>query len=89
MKTRSDKTVSLQFGSWGRVTNLAEKDFTFGEDTPFLVCNESDEDVFLDVLTAEGMLVENARFRPGYDPKMITCIKQNVGVADDVLLWGN
>jgi len=99
-RTRSGKMTSLQFGNWGRITGLDSGDFSLSGDTPFLpnnegnipflICNESDEDVFLDVVNTEGKLIENARFRPGYDPKLVTVIKQNGSLPAGVsLLWGN
>ena len=99
-RTRSGKMTSLQFGNWGRITGLNEGDFFLtGEEPflpnnegniPFLICNEGDEDVFLDVVNAEGKLIENARFRPGYDPRLVTVIKKAEGLPFGVsLLWGN
>jgi len=86
MKTRSEKTMSLQFGSWGRITDLDKKDFSLPENEPFLICNEG-EDVFLDVNNADGMLVKDVLFRKGYDPKLVTVIKKTE--FDVSLIWGN
>ena len=89
-KTRSGKTMSLQFGNWGKITGLNAEDFSLPGNMAFLVCNESDDDVYLDVYNAENVLIENVRFRPGYDPRMIIKINQNAGLSSGVsLIWGN
>jgi hypothetical protein len=87
--TRSRETTSLQFGNWGEIKNLAEKDFRKQGDTPFLICNNGDDSVFLDVVTIGGVLIENVRFRPGYDPKLVIRVKKNADIPEGVLLWGN
>ena len=92
-KTRSGKTTSLQFGIWGRITGLDSEDFSIKdkdkENIPFLINNESDEDVLLDVINVDGVLITNARFRPGYDPRHIIAIKKVTLPAGVSLIWGN
>jgi len=89
-KTRSGKTQSLQFGIWGEITDLDQEDFFLEGEVAFLVNNESDDDVTLDVVNADGVLIEYVRFRPGYDPRHIIRIKQNTGLPPDIkLYWGN
>ena len=87
MKTRSDEHISLQFGNWGRVTNLENQDFRLNNDEPFLIINEADEDVYLDVINPKYELVENVRFRQGGNPLLIRRIKQYTGSSN--LIWGN
>jgi hypothetical protein len=88
MKTRSDKVMSLQFGTFGRITQLNEENFRLRNDEEFLICNEGDDDVELDVINANGELIRNCRFRPGYDPRII---KKILKTEDDILtlIWGN
>ncbi|MDR1348308.1 MAG: hypothetical protein LBJ63_07805 [Prevotellaceae bacterium] len=88
MNTRSNEMVSLQIGKMGVVENLASSDFFLDSGQSFLIKNDSDDAVTLEVQLAamkSGEFVSTI-FDTGWNPELVKKIKTNS--TDVRLKWG-
>lgn len=76
----------MQVSKFGSVTNLASANFELSDNQPFLVKNENDDAVTLEVLPLFGTTWVNVKFYAGWNPEIVLKIKKSSGGG--TLLWG-
>lgn len=80
--------TSLQLSMIGPVTNLAAANFKLPESHPFVICNETDTAIVLEVIPAAsqtGAFVTK-RFQPGDNAYLVREIK--LTALANSLVWG-
>jgi hypothetical protein len=88
-ETRNDIITSEQISKMGYITNVSSDDFTIENENIFLIKNEGDEPVSLDVvLSGDRNTVINVLFYPGWNPELVRVIKQTSANVSN-LKWGN
>ena len=86
--TRSNEMISLQIAKMGAVENLAGEDFYLADGSSFLVKNDGENAVELEVQLAameNGEFVSTI-FDTGWNPELVKRIKRNS--AEMQLKWG-
>jgi hypothetical protein len=86
METRTGVRTSEQVSKFGGITGLDEGDFVLSDGAAFLVKNDNDEAVTLEVLPVKGTAWVETKFAPGWNPELVWQIKQNATATN--LLWG-
>lgn len=76
MEFKIDNIV-MQIGNAEAVTNLATQDFVPTTGTPFLIKNDGDSAVTLEVKYANGTDWVSTVFQVGWNPDMVKAIKTN------------
>jgi hypothetical protein len=87
METRSGEMNSLQIARMGIIENLLNADFSLTDGNSFLIKNDGDDPVELEVqLAAMGDEFISTIFDTGWNPEIVRKIKQT---SDEVnLKWG-
>ena len=78
--------TSPQVSLFGKVTNLASKNFKLSQNAPFLIKNDNADEVILEVMPRHGTAFVSTKFAPGWNPEIVTEIKKASAKGD--LLWG-
>jgi len=79
-------TVSLQVPNFGAVTDLETDNFSLPDDAPFVIKNDNDEPVTLEVIPAGGSAFVETVMAVGWNPEIVKEIKTTAGGGS--LLWG-
>jgi hypothetical protein len=88
MATRSNVETSLQIGRMGSL-NVSEGDFYLEKKSDFfLLKNEGEEPVVLDVILAKNDHVISVMFYPGWNPELVKVVKQTSTDVSNIK-WGN
>lgn len=84
MNNRNGHILSLQVSKMGEINDLTTADFSLQNDTGFLIKNDEEISVELDV-TLLGMEKGEfvfTKFKPGWNPELVKCVKQNLSGMD-------
>jgi hypothetical protein len=83
MQTRTGDAVSMQISTMGEIINLVDSNFSLPAKTPFLIKNDGNECVSLEIRLIgmpEGTFIQT-KFEVGWNPELIREIKQTSEVA--------
>lgn len=80
------RSVRLQLPNFGHVVGLGEADFTMEDSLPFLIKNDNEESVTLEVIPAGGEDYVETIFAVGWNPEIVKAIKTTQSGGS--LLWG-
>jgi len=81
-------STSLQLSMIGSVTNLGAANFKLEDSHPFVICNDTDTAIILEVIPAAsktGAFVTK-RFQPGDNAYLVKEIK--LTALENTLIWG-
>ena len=81
-------STPLQITLFGAITNLAAADFVLPDNRPFIICNDTDLPITLNVIPAASTTGDYVakRFQPGDNAYLVRKI-QSTALAN-TLLWG-
>lgn len=85
-ETRTGERTSVQISAFGAVTGLSAANFSLPKKTNFLIKNDGEEAVTLEVLPAIGSAWVETVFQPGWNPEIVQMIRKNS--EELTLLWG-
>jgi len=78
--------VNLQVSYFGSISNLASQNFSLTNYKPFLIKNDGDDNVTLEVKPYKGSAWVETVFAPGWNPEIVKEIKSTANGG--TLLWG-
>jgi hypothetical protein len=86
LHTPEHEEVSLQISKFGTVTNLSSANFSLSGNHPFLIKNDGEAAVTLEVMPESGSAYVSTVFQVGWNPEIVKSIKKTSGGG--TLLWG-
>lgn len=78
--TKGNEVILQAYGK--PVTNLSSANFTLSNNKHFVVKNDNEERVALEVKYVGSNTFVSTYFQPGWNPDVIWAIKQNAGVSN-------
>lgn len=84
--TKGGLTTSIQCGNAGTISDLDTANFEMADKEHFFIKNDSDSDVELEVIYAQGSDFVATFFQPGWNSDAVRAIKSTQTTVR--LLWG-
>ena len=91
LRTKKGQVVRMQVTEWENITDLKTEDFS-KEGVAFVIKNENDASIVLEVMPFDGDTFVATKFNPGWNIEIVKAVKTNILLTDDELAnikWGN